>query len=391
MKKSILVVLPSSLELGGIERSLLGLLGEIDYTRYDVDLFLYGHHGALFPLIPKEVNLLSEYRELAYMRESFGDKLRHGAFLSAALRLYEAVLAPFTTVDHDKTWRHLLKTVKSNPKEYDLALGFFMPFDYLFDKVKAKYRVGWVHTDYQSEGVPREKLLDDYRRLDAVAAVSEATADAFRAYLPEYADKTFVVENILSEASTAQLSKEEAVGLERREGGYTVLSVGRFCYAKNFDTVPTVVRLLKERGIALTWYLIGFGTDEPLIRRRIEENGVENEVVILGKKDNPYPYIAACDLYCQPSRFEGKCVAVREAQLLGRPVAVTDYPTAKSQVRDGFDGVILPQEPEAMAEALAALLLDEEKRRTLAENCRRGDYTNKEAVKMLLSRFGLAD
>ena len=62
---------------------------------------------------------------------------------------------------------------------------------------------------------------------------------------------------------------------------------------------------------------------------------MEEHVLLLGKRTNPYPYIAACDIYAQPSRYEGKSVTVREAQMLCKPVAVTAYPTATSQVRDG--------------------------------------------------------
>ena len=81
-------------------------------------------------------------------------------------------------------------------------------------------------------------------------------------------------------------------------------------------------------GLDVTWYLIGYGGDEMLIRQKIAEAGMQDRVIILGKKDNPYPYMRACDLYVQPSRYEGKAVTVREAQLLGKPVVITDYATS---------------------------------------------------------------
>ena len=99
----------------------------------------------------------------------------------------------------------------------------------------------------------------------------------------------------------------------------------RFCRAKNFDNVPDICRRLCEKGLDIKWYLIGFGGDEALIRQKIREAGMDERVIMLGKKENPYPYIAACDLYVQPSRYEGKCVTVREAQMLGKPVVITRY------------------------------------------------------------------
>lgn len=120
--------------------------------------------------------------------------------------------------------------------------------------------------------------------------------------------------------------------------GIKLLSIGRFCTAKNFDNIPNICHRLCEKGLDVYWYIIGFGSEEGLIKRKIKENRMEERVILLGKKDNPYPYIKHCDLYVQPSRFEGKCVSVREAQMLGKPVVITDYPTAKSQLKNGIDG-----------------------------------------------------
>src|SRR5699024_1884006 len=108
--------------------------------------------------------------------------------------------------------------------------------------------------------------------------------------------------------------------------------------------------------VQIRWYLIGYGGDEVMIREKIRETGMENHVIILGKKSNPYPYMAACDVYVQPSRYEGKCVAVQEAQALGKPVIITAYPTAASQLRDGVDGVIVPQDNEGCAAGIAEVL-----------------------------------
>ena len=94
------------------------------------------------------------------------------------------------------------------------------------------------------------------------------------------------------------------------------------------------------------------------------------------RESNPYPYMRACDLFVQASRYEGKAVTVREAQMLAKPVLITDFPTARSQVRDGLDAVIVPQDEQAIADAIESLLGDEDKRRQLSENARSTDYGN---------------
>lgn len=161
-----------------------------------------------------------------------------------------------------------------------------------------------------------------------------------------------------------------------------LLSIGRFTHAKNYDNVPDIARrIVTDHGIDdLRWYIIGFGGDEQLIRRNIDRAGMQEHVVLLGKKSNPYPYIKACDLYVQPSRFEGKSVTVREAQILCKPVVVTNYPTAHSQINDGVDGVIVPLDNEGCARGIASVMADSALRHRLASYLAAHDYGNESEV-----------
>ena len=91
----------------------------------------------------------------------------------------------------------------------------------------------------------------------------------------------------------------------------------------------------------------------------------------------------ACDLYVQPSRYEGKAVTVREAQLLGKPVVITDYATSASQLADGVDGVIVPMDNAGCAAGIAALLRDPVRMQQLSENCKERDYTNSTEIEKI--------
>lgn len=168
-----------------------------------------------------------------------------------------------------------------------------------------------------------------------------------------------------------------------------LLSIGRYCTAKNYDNVPDIAGRVIAHGIAdLRWYIIGYGPDEELIRQKIREAGMEEHVILLGKQENPYPYITACDIYVQPSRYEGKSVTVREAQILGKPVAVTNYPTAPSQIRDGVDGVILPLDNEGCARALADFILDTDKQERITAYLKEHDYAGQAEVEKI---YGLLE
>lgn len=378
MKKQLLIIFTGSMELGGIERSLLGMLDSIDYKNYDVDLFLYGHHGPLFHLINRNVNLLPEIKELAYLRESFYEKIKHKAWYSAWRRIIDGF---FKSSFDDYCYKVLKHSVSLPEKEYDMAISFFQPFDLMREFINAKIKIGWIHTDYSFGMKNKNDLYKIYYDLNYIAAVSDACKNTFNQILPEYQEKTIVVENCLSvnyirQQATAFSVEKEMPGNE----AIKLLSIGRFCEAKNFDNVPDICRRVIEKGINIVWYLIGFGTDENLIRKQICANNMQNNVIILGKKENPYPYIEMCDWYIQPSRFEGKSVTVREAQVLHKPVIITDYATATSQLIDGYDGVIVPQSNKECAEAISMVLKNCDLKKRLIKNTYNEDYSNKKEI-----------
>ena len=142
-------------------------------------------------------------------------------------------------------------------------------------------------------------------------------------------------------------------------------------------------RLIGKTKLNIKWYIIGYGGDEALIRQKIKEAGMEEHVILLGKRSNPYPYIKACDIYVQPSRYEGKSVTVREAQMLCKPVVVTNYPTAPSQIRSGIDGVIVPMDNEDCAHGLAEVICDKPLQERIIAHLKTHDYGNESEVEKI--------
>ena len=212
---------------------------------------------------------------------------------------------------------------------------------------------------------------------DNIISISKAVTDSFVKVFPRLKDKIVVIENILPEQLIRRQAEEFDVSKEMPKENVRLLSIGRFCYPKNFDSIPYICKLMLKKGINIRWYIIGFGPDEELIRKKIAENQMQDFVIILGKRKNPYPYIKECDIYIQPSRYEGKSVTVREAQLLGKPVIITSYTTASSQLEAGVDGIIVPLvDNQECADGIAALIRDKERMRDLSRNCRKKDYTN---------------
>ncbi|MGN0776128.1 MAG: glycosyltransferase [Candidatus Ventricola sp.] len=383
------------MELGGAERALVGLLEHIDYTKVQVELFLMHREGELLSDVPKQVKLLPEMPQYASLAVPLGEVIRKrqlrvaaGRALGKALarrRVRQLGLPEDNGVALEYSHKYTLAAMPPvGDGEYDLAVSFLTPHYFVANRVKAKKKVAWIHTDYSKVAIDVESEVKMWSAYDAIISISEEVSRTFVQAFPTMKDKLICIGNMLPAASVERQIHALDVSEEMPEdGAIRLLSVGRFCTAKNFDNVPDICRRLRESGLNVRWYLIGYGGDEPLIRQRIAEAGMQAHVVILGKKSNPYPYIKACDLYVQPSRYEGKCVTVREAQMLGRPVVITNYATAPSQLEDGADGVVVPMDNKGCAEGIAALLRDPKRMASLMQTCRERDYSNAGEVEKL--------
>ena len=381
------------MELGGVERSLLGLLDSIDYDRFDVDLFLMRHSGELMPYLNSRVNLLPEIPQYASLAVPMRTLLKNGQLgvLGGRLRGKNAAKRFDNLHQSDKpsvtalTYSHKYTRAfmpQIGGRSYDLAISFLTPHYFARERVNAKRYAAWIHTDYTALSFDRAAELEMWSKYDVVCGVSEQVSKSFQIAFPELKKSVRTVENILPKDLICRQAQQPQHDMPS-EGAVRLLSVGRFCDAKNFDNVPDICRRLSEDGLNVKWYLIGYGGDEPLIRQKIAEAGMQKRVIILGKKENPYPYMRACDLYVQPSRYEGKAVTVREAQLLCKPVVITNYATAASQLEDGADGVIVPMDNAGCAAGIAALLRDPARMQQLCENCAKRDYTNSAEIEKI--------
>ena len=382
------------MELGGAETALLGLLEAIDPNQYEVDLFLMHHSGELFEFIPDYINILPELPEYSSLAVPMKEVIKKKQFRVLWGRVLGKYLANRKQREHEQgrddmtvleySHKYTLKYMPQiNDKEYDLAISFLTPHYFVANRVQANKRIAWIHTDYSAIELDRESELLMWKQYDGIAAISETVADGFLKVFPELEDKVFLMENILPEKYIQARVEEKDVSEEMPEDGcIRFLSIGRYSNQKNFDNVPEICRYLLDMGHHVRWYIIGYGSELEL--KKIEDARVkyqvENNVVLLGKKDNPYPYIKACDFYIQPSRYEGKSIAVREAQLLGKVVIITNFATAQGQLRDGYDGLIVPMENEKCAQGIAEIISNRDLCNTILANVTQGDYTNSEEI-----------
>lgn len=396
MKKKILFIMPSMF-IGGAERSLLGLLEALDYSKVDVSLFLYRHEGEFLNYIPKEVHILPEIEEYKTFDVSIKSLLFSDKYIFGIRRILSKIAIKIHCVRYktkEGVWmsmqytaKYLQKILPKIPGKYDLGIMYLGVADTLVNKVDAKLKMTWNHTDYDTLYPDKKMDLEIYKKVDFLVSVSEACNQKVKSFYPEIKEKAIVIENCLAQNLIKEQAKEVISDFEGNDSFIKLLSIGRYCEAKNFDNIPEICKNILETGINVRWYIIGYGGDESLIKQKIKEYGMEKYVILLGKKNNPYPYIAKCDIYVQPSRYEGKCVSVREAQMLNKPVIITKYETSSSQLNHGVDGIIVPLENYACAQGIVRVIKDKELQERLIKECKKRNYSNREEVEKIYRKL----
>lgn len=394
MKKRIFINI-HYLEIGGAERALLGLLSVLDIKRVDIDLFVNQHTGEFMPLIPKCVNLLPEIPRYACIERPIKNIVKEGHFGIALRRLwakckhkqYVRALDAKERLHDASVFQYIADAVEGGLTslehlgEYDLAISFLQPHNIVLNKVKAKKKICWIHTDYSTIHVNHDKELPVWQGFDYVASISDDCTVAFLHTFPELKDKIVLIENILSPLFVRQQAELENVTSEMPDEDDTVkiLTIGRFSSAKKIEGIPHICAEMEKLGVNFKWYIIGYGPDRG-IQEALDRYNMRHRMILLGKKINPYPYIKSCDIYAQPSIYEGKSVTVREAQMLYKPVVITNYPTAKSQIMSGVDGIIVPMDEVETAIGIVNVIQNIELREKIVEYLSSHDLGNEAEV-----------
>jgi len=384
--KTILIV-SLGMEIGGAERSLLTLLSELNYSKVKVDLFLLHKKGDLLKYIPKEVNALKENQYYSQLAIPLKEVIKNKKYSIAYGRIQAKILAKIYDIfhrpknesyveleySHKYTKRFMPQIAAEN---YDLIISYLTPHYFAAEKAFGKKKVAWIHTDYEYIDCDVNSEKEMWDQYDKIVAISAAVKASFLKKFPMLEHKIIMVENTVSRKFIECQANEFDVLNQLDQHSVKLLSIGRFCHPKNFDSIPEICSLLIKQGHKVKWYIIGFGEDENLIKSKIEEYRMEKSVIILGKRINPYPYIKACDIYVQPSRYEGKAITVLEAQALNKPVIITNYGTAGSQLKDGNNGIIVSLENQKCAEEIGKVIDNMKLQKDLTENCKHMQFPN---------------
>lgn len=389
MKKKILFI-EEGLGIGGAEKSLLAILNLLDYSKYEVDLFLFRHTGEFMNMIPKEVNLLPLSKDFALFEQNkkvspLNFLRKHNikaTFYSSLYLINSGIYKVFLKKEHIKNkeyigWNFLKNLFKPLEKEYDVAISFLEKKTIYFnvDKVKAKRRIGFVHIDYSK--YPYNYKMDKkyFKKFNNITTVSNHCKKVLENIFPKYKEKFLVIKNMILVNLIEKEAEERVNWKEENNEIIKIVTVGRLVNQKGIDNGIFVCKSLIDEGYKVRWYVVGKGKDKEKLENLIKTNNLEENFILLGAKTNPYKYIKNCDIYVQPSRFEGYGITIAEAKALKKPIVATDIPEFREQIIDKKTGILCKDNSE-LKNGIKLLIEDKNLRKKLSCNLKKENETS---------------
>ncbi len=347
MKKKILFIM-ESLRIGGAEKSLIPFLSEINYTEYEVDLFLFRKEGEFFSQIPNEVNVLEIPNTFNYYNQKPLKSLQlciKNMYLSLVfykiINLFILVFYRYILKKEYIGWNFISKSIEKFEKKYDVAIGFLEKKSIYFtvDKVISKKKIGWIHTDYKK--IEFNYNLDEkyLSQLDEIVTVSDSCSLSFIEIFPQLKSKVNVIENFVSPSMIRKLANEKDFRIEIKDNTLVIVTVARLTKAKNLFIIIDAMKKLKHK-YKIKWFIVGDGELKKELSDLITVNDLTEEIILVGAQSNPYTFMNQADIYVQTSSWEGFGITVAEAKFLNKPIIVSNIPEFKNQINHRTTGLI---------------------------------------------------
>lgn len=389
MKKVLFVMY--ALNNGGAERSLVNLLTEIDSNKYEIDLLLFAKEGMFLSQVPNYVNIVQgpEVLEKLYTQKKSDGNL--------AIKLYKYVVTALSHIcekglQAQNAFRWIKFYSKITPKlqkKYDLAIAYISRdiMYYVDEKVNAIKKMVFVHNDYRAAQHPKKYDKEYFKRMDALITISDTCTEVLKEEFPDLGSKIYNLPNIVSSSAIRKRALEKKADEFSGYDGVKIVSVGRLNVQKGFDLAIDAAVLLKKRGLKFKWLIVGNGELMSELNNQIEKNQVENEIVLIGARENPYIYMSSADIVAQTSRWEGKSVVLDEAKIIGTPIVTTNYPTAKDQIVEEKEGVVVDITAKAIADGIERLAHDSILKEDIHKYLMNHEYGNVEEMKKYYTVF----
>jgi glycosyltransferase involved in cell wall biosynthesis len=385
MKKILFMV--SSMNIGGVEKSLLSLLSVLPKEKYDITILLLEKKGGFLKYIPNGVKVEEAewFKEVKPLIMQPPQQTIKNYYLKKQYTKILFFLWSYFFSKHSNNryifYREVFKNVPTNPDQFDIAIAYQGPTDtidyYIANKVNAKKKISWVHFDVSRHFINEKLYSKLYKNLDKVFVVSKEARKRLIEKIPTVEKKAEVFLNIIPNQLINKMAKE-TVEFDDDYEGTKIVTVGRLSKEKGQDMAIKVLSRLRSEGYEVRWYCIGEGNNRKEYDTLIDQSGLNDDFILMGAKSNPYPYILQSDIYVQTSRHEGYCLTLAEAKCLGKAIITTNFIGSYEQIQDGYNGFIVDCTEKELFRKIKYLIDNKHERNRLIHNLKKSSFINEE-------------
>lgn len=386
MKK--IAIVTKQLTMGGCEKALISMLKVFPHQKYKVTLFVMSEGGELFNEVPEYI----EVKVIPYISLSAKNIMLNYIKSGKIIDLGKALmnLGMQKLKNYYGQYYHLAKILPRIKEEFDLAISYFAPCEfpdwYTANNIRAKKKAVWIHSDVSKfEGINQPLCIKLYSKFDKIFCVSKESRASFINTFSQLENKVDLFYNIISKEDIISLGDDE--GFSDYFEGIRVLTVGRLSKEKGQDLIPNVLARLIKDGYKIRWYCVGEGALRKELEKEIEKYNLSEFLYLLGNKANPYPFFKQCNIYVQPSRYEGYCITLAEARAFNKPIITTDFVGAREQIMNKETGYIIDFSTEELYSKLRYLIENKNIRSIFEKNLSRININTLEEMEKLNDLF----
>lgn len=320
LKKNILFVV-DNLILGGVSKVLVDLLKKLDYSKYNIDLLVLHFYNDMKIGIPPEVNIIKGSKTFSLVDENISKLIKEKNIIKIIKKLLFSFKIKSGLIKYD-----ILKSRKIDlQKTYDIEIAFGDGFPYFYVGLgNANKKIAWMHSDVMVKDYSAryyKQMKNILKKMDLGVAVSNKICESYKTKYK--LNNIEIINNIIDDEEILKKSNLE-IDIPWDNKFLNFLSVGRLDYSKNYDMLLRVSKKLIDENYNFKIFIIGDGHEKENLDKLIRDMNMEKHFILLGKKDNPYPYIKNCDMFLLSSRYEGLPTVIIEALILHIPCLSTD-------------------------------------------------------------------
>ena len=371
MKKNILFVV-DNLKMGGVTKVLINMLKSLDNSDYNIDLLVLHYYKDMLIDLPDNIKIIKGSKYFHIVDQNLKSLLVNKDIKN----IFRKCCFSFnikTNIIKRKIKKDRLKNIK---KQYDVEIAFGDGFPYLYTSYgNSIKKIAWMHSDVAVRDYSAryyKNIKNALSKMDLFIAVSDKVATSYK---NRYNIATVeVIPNIIDDYEIIKKSKlAPEVSFDKNQLNF--ISVGRLDYSKNYLMLLNVAKHLIDDGYKFKVYIVGDGEENVTLQKAIINLKMEKHFILLGRKDNPYPYVKNSDLFLLSSRYEGLPTVIIEALILHIPCISTEVAGIYEILNNSF-GVITKNTENDFYLNLKHLLDNPQKIIEMKENLSNYKYNN---------------